>query len=126
MNKHAYNSTEPLWEQETLQTADAVARAAHLWIHSLWQDDSRPSEERRALAGGLVSGLCDHLELSPRVREVVAYVYSLIDDEGDEALELSRTMLAAGTTPSLHFAYQKGRSEAGGILEMLAYHEKSH
>lgn len=126
MNKYTDNSTEPQWEDETLQTADAVARAAHLWIRSLWQDESRPCEERRALAGGLVSGLCDHLELSPRVREVVAYVYSLIDDDGAEALQRSRAMLTSDTTPSLHFAYQKGRAEAGGILEMLAYHEKAH
>ena len=124
MKTHNHNRAETPWEDDTLQTADAVARAAHLWIRSLWQDESRPGEERRALAGGLVSGLCDHLDLSPRVREVVAYVYSLIDDDGDQALELSRTMLESGTTPSQHFAYQMGRTEAGGILEMLAYHEK--
>ena len=124
MNNFTYNIAETPWEDDTLQTADAVARAAHLWVRSLWQDESRPGEERRALAGGLVSGLCDHLDLSPRVREVVAYVYNLIDDEGEQALQLSRTMLASGTTPSLHVAYQKGRTEAGGILEMLAYHEK--
>ena len=126
MNRYTETRTESQWEDDTLQTADAVARAAHLWVRSLWQDESRPSEERRALAGGLVSGLCDHLELSPRVREVVAYVYSLIDDDGVNALQQSRDMLTSATTPSLHFAYQKGRSEAGGILEMLAYHEKSH
>jgi len=123
MNQHNYNASNTYVPDSSLETADAVARAAHIWIRSLWQDETQVDEERRALAGGLVSGLCDRLELSPRVREVVAYVYTLLDNEGDRALAVSRTMMDSRTTKLL-LAFEKGRSEASAILEMLAYHEK--
>lgn len=123
MNQHNYDTTNTYAADNSLETADAVARAAHIWIRSLWQDETQADEERRALAGGLVSGLCDRLELSPRVREVVAYVYTLLDNEGDQALAVSRTMMDSRTTKLL-LAFEKGRSEASAILEMLAYHEK--
>lgn len=123
MNQHNYDTTNTYAADNSLETADAVARAAHIWIRSLWQDETQVDEERRALAGGLVSGLCDRLELSPRVREVVAYVYTLLDNEGDRALAVSRTMMDSRTTKLL-LAFEKGRSEASAILEMLAYHEK--
>lgn len=124
MNQHNYDTTQTYVPDNSLETADAVARAAHIWIRSLWQDETQADDERRALAGGLVSGLCDRLELSPRVREVVAYVYTLLDNDGDEALVVSRTMMESRTAKSL-LAFERGRSEANAILEMLAYHEKS-
>jgi len=80
--------------------------------------------ERHALAGGLVAGLCERLDLDPRVRELVAYVYALLDDEGSQALSVSRMMLDQPIPPARLMAYQKGRSEAAGIIEMLAYHDR--
>lgn len=114
MNQHNYN---------ILDTADAVARAAHIWIRSLWLDESRADEERQALAGGLLAGLCDRLDLSPRVQEIVAYIYTLLDDDSDDALALSRSMMNAQSA-EFRRAFAQGRSEAGAILEMLAYHER--
>ncbi len=107
--------------RHTLGTADAVARATHIWIRSLCLNEMQEAGERRALAGGLVAGLCERLALDPRVRELVAYVYALLDDEGSQALSVSRMMLDQPIPPAKLLAYEKGRSEAAGIIEMLAY-----
>jgi hypothetical protein len=108
----------------SLETADAVARATHLWIRALCMNEMHEPDERHALAGGLVAGLCERLALDPRIRELVAYVYALLDDEGSQALSVSRMMLEQPIPPARLFAYQKGRSEAAGIIEMLAYHDR--
>jgi hypothetical protein len=107
---------------QSLATADAIARAAHLWIRSLCLNELYEDNERLALAGGLVAGLCERLELDSRVQELVTYVYALLDDEGGQALTVSRTMLNQSVSAFDYAAYEKGRSEAAGIVEMLAYH----
>ena len=107
---------------KSLETADAIARAAHIWIRSLCLNELYEAEERLALAGGLVAGLCERLELDSRVQELVTYVYALLDDEGGQALTVSRTMLNQSVSAFDYSAYEKGRSEAAGIVEMLAYH----
>ena len=106
------------------ETADAVARATHIWVRSLCLNEHQEEHERHALASGLVAGLCERLVLDPRVRELVAYVYALLDDEGSQALSVSRMMLDRPIPPSNRDAYEKGRSEAVGIIEMLVYHDK--
>lgn len=105
-----------------LETADAVARAAHLWVRSLCLDQSFAPGERNSLAGGLVAGLCERLELDPRVRELVAYVYAFLDEEGGQALAISRMMLNAPVPASQRKAYERGRDEAAAIVEMISYH----
>ena len=109
----------------SLTTADAIARAAHIWIRSLCLNDLYEADERRALAGGLVAGLCARLELDSRVQELVTYVYALLDDEGGQALTVSRTMLSQSVSALHYSAYEKGRSEAAGIVEMLGYHSET-
>ena len=109
----------------SLETADAVARAAHIWIRSICLNETQDEDERYALAGGLVAGLCDRLALNPKVRELVAYVYTLMDNEGGQALVVSRMMLDQPVPAPLHRAYQRGRSEAAGIVEMLAFYDRS-
>ena len=113
---------DPSGEKHSLETADAVARAAHLWIRSLCHNQGYKPAERPCVAGGLVAGLCERLELDPRVRELVAYVYALLDDEGAQALSISRMMLDKPVPKSQRQAYEKGRLEAAAIVEMLAYH----
>ena len=107
---------------QSLETADAIARAAHIWIRSLCLNELYEDNERLALAGGLVAGLCERLELDSRVQELVTYVYALLDDEGGQALTVSRTMLSQSVSTFDYSAYEKGRAEAAGIVEMLAYH----
>ncbi len=108
----------------SLEAADAVARATHIWVRSLCLNEHQEEHERHALASGLVVGLCERLVLDPRIRELVAYVYALLDDEGSQALSVSRMMLDRPIAPSNRDAYERGRSEAVGIIEMLAYHDK--
>ena len=108
----------------SLDTADAVARTAHIWVRSLCLNEHEDEKERHALAGGLVAGLCERLELDPRIRKLVAYVYALLDNEGGQALSVSRMMLERPVPPSMRQAYEKGRFEAAGIIEMLAYYDK--
>ena len=107
----------------SLRTADSVARAAHLWIRSVCLHEMQTEEERFALAGGLIAGLCERLELNPRVRELIAYVYTLLTDEGVQALTISRMMLDQPVPLPLRQAYERGRDEAAGIVEMLKFHD---
>ena len=112
-------------DDQTLETADAVARAAHIWIRSIYLNETQREEERQALAGGLVAGLCERLALNPRIRDLVAYVYTLLDNDSSQALAVSRMMLDQPVPLSKRHAYERGRTEAAGIVEMLAYHDKT-
>lgn len=80
--------------------------------------------ERHSMACGLIAGLCDRLELDPRVQQLVAYVYALLDDEGARSLAASRVMLRDSIKPPDLPAYRKGEAEAAAIVEMLAYHKR--
>ena len=122
MNSEADTNMNTILEDQFLETADAIARAAHIWIRSLCLNELYEAGERQALAGGLVAGLCERLELDSRVRELVTYVYALLDDEGGQALAISRMMLHQSAPAFNRAAYEKGRSEAAGIVEMLTYH----
>ena len=120
MKSDSGDDSEDLVRDCSLETADAIARAAHIWIRSLCLTELQEPPERYAIACGLIAGLCERLELDPKVQELVAYVYALIDDEGAQALATSHLMLAR-SVPSLHrHAYRKGRSEAAAIVEILA------
>lgn len=122
MSNAADTDMNPVLAGQSLETADAVARAAHIWIRSLCLNELYEAGERQALAGGLVAGLCERLELDTRVRDLVTYVYALLDDEGGQALAVSR-MMHRQSAPAFNLeAYVKGRSEAAGIVEMLTYH----
>ena len=123
MKNNISNRLDSALADSTLETADAVARAAHIWIRSIYLYEMQEEDERYALAGGLVAGLCERLALNPQVRELVAYVYTLLNDEGGQALEVSRMMLDQPVPAPLRRAYQRGRSEAAGIVEMLAFHD---
>jgi len=111
-------------KDDSLETVDAVARAAHIWVRSLCLSEFQTEEERHAIAGGLITGLCRHLELDARIQELVLYVYTLLDDEGNQALAISRLMLDQPIPRSTRHAYNKGKTEAAGIVEMLGYHDQ--
>ena len=108
---------------DSLETIDAVARSAHLWIRSLCLNEVQTEEERYAIASGLVAGLCERLALNHRIQPLVAYVYTLLDNEGNQALAVSRLMLEQPAPRSMRGAYARGKAEAVGIVEMLGYHD---
>ncbi len=120
MKSDSGDDSEDLDRDCSLETADAIARAAHIWIRSLCLTELQEPPERYAIACGLIAGLCERLELDPKVQELVAYVYALIDDEGAQALATSHLMLARSVPSQHRHAYRKGRSEAAAIVEMLA------
>ena len=105
-----------------LETADAVARAAHLWIRNLYLTECSSGPERQAVAGGLVDGLCERLELDPRIRDLIAYVYTMLDGQTETTLSVSRLMLSRHDSTGLRSAYSRGRLEAAAIVEMLSFH----
>ena len=120
MKSDSRDDSKNLAGDSSLATADAVARAAHIWIRSLCLTELQEPPEHHAIACGLITGLCERLELDPKVQELVAYVYALIDDEGAQALATSHLMLARSVPAKHRHAYRKGRSEAAAIVEMLA------
>ena len=120
MKSDSGHDSKKLAGDYSLETADAIARAAHIWIRSLCLTELQEPSERYAIACGLISGLCERLELDPKVQELVAYVYALIDNEGAQALATSHLMLARSVPSQHRHAYKKGRSEAAAIVEMLA------
>ena len=121
MKKHINQQPVLSLSDSSLETADSVARAAHIWIRSICLNEMQKENERYALAGGLIAGLCERLALNPRIRELVAYVYTLLDNEGGQALTVSRMMLDQPVPTPLRHAYDRGRSEAAGIVEMLTF-----
>ena len=126
MKKNCSNNFDSSVESDTLETADAVARAAHIWIRSLCLSEMQSEDERHALAGGLVAGLSERLILTPRVQQLIAYIYLLLDNEGGQALAMSRLLLDQHVPPSKLHAYERGRVEAGEIVEMLAFHDQKN
>ena len=120
MQRNRRDNSDNIAGDYSLATADAIARAAHIWIRSLCLTELQEPPERHAIACGLITGLCERLELDPKVQELVAYVYALIDDEGAQALATSHLMLARSVPSQHRHAYRKGRSEAVAIVEMLA------
>ena len=104
-----------------LEAADAVARAAQLWVRSLDLTEPRDRHERRSLASGLLAGLCERLGLDPRTLGLVSYAYSLMDGDGNQALAVSRSMLRRPSLGAERQAFERGHGEAALIVEMLAY-----
>ena len=125
MRRNGNDSFDIPVNDDPLETADAVARAAHIWIRSLCLNEMQEQDDRYSLARGLIAGLCERLALDARIRELVAYVYTLLNNEGSQALAVSRTMLDHAAPITKPHAYARGRSEAARIVEMLAGHDQN-
>ncbi len=113
------NKRELRMHDGALETVDAVARAAHFWNLSIGRELSIGAYERNAVAGGLLAGLCEGLAIESPLRELVAYVYAILDNEGSQALAISRIMLIPPGPERLRCAYEKGRTQAHGIVARL-------
>ncbi len=115
-----------LRQKQTLElvVVDHVARAAHLWIRHLIMSEqltavteSRPIRE--ALVGGLISEVCELLQLKPQERKLTAYVYALLDQEAGMALKTSRRILKKDREPLLESAFQMGQNEGRKLVGKL-------
>ena len=76
MLRFSEQTINPSSGHNPLETADAVARAAHLWIRSLCLGDHYEANERQCIAGGLVAGLCERLELDPRAEGMLGWQHA--------------------------------------------------
>ena len=103
-----------------LEAADSVARAVFLWVRFLGTTEPRTIREQRCLAAGLIAGLCERLEIEPRVLALVSYAYTLMDGEIDQALTISRTLPYRPTRAREREAFDRGLGDAALIAEMLA------
>ena len=107
---------------DSLAIADAVARAAHIWIRSLCLNEFQQADERHSMACGLVMGLCERLDVDPRIHELITYLYVLLDNDADGSLVSTRVILQQAMAPENLPAWQRGMQEAEAIVEMLVYH----
>jgi len=114
------NAAVPCVGDAPLDAADAVARAVFLWARCLGTTEPRSAREQRCLAAGLMSGLCEQLQLEPHVLALVSYAYTLMDGETDQALAVSRSLLIRPDRVREREAFDRGLGDAAVIAEMLA------
>jgi hypothetical protein len=111
-------------DDDSLAIADAVARAAHIWIRSLCLNELQQADERRSMASGLITGLCERLNVDPRIQELITYLYALFDD-ADGSLDSTRVISHKAMTPENLATYQRGMQEAEAIVELFVYHRNT-
>jgi hypothetical protein len=107
-----------------LEVIDRVARAAHLWVrHGRTQraGDSfdRDATARHNLAAGIISGICDALDLDRRIAVFSAYAYALLDNETEHALEVAYPLFHDQIDTANRAAFQAGRDAADGLIDLL-------
>ncbi|HEX5764971.1 MAG TPA: hypothetical protein VFY27_05335 [Woeseiaceae bacterium] len=107
---------------DSLAIADAVARAAHIWIRSLCLNEFQEADERRSMASGLIAGLCERLDVDPRIHQLITYIYALLDNDADGSLDSTRDILQKAMAPENLSARQRGVQEAEAIVELFVYH----
>jgi phage shock protein PspC (stress-responsive transcriptional regulator) len=109
-------------DDDSLAIADAVARAAYIWIRSLCLNEFQQADERRFMASGLIAGLCERLDVDPSIHELITYIYALLDNDADGSLDSTRVISQKAMAPENLSARQRGVQEADAIVEMLVYH----
>lgn len=106
---------------DALGIVDAIARVTHLWVRHLEPDTSRWSDDSHlAFLGGLIRGLCRHLDQPEGTAPWVAYAYVLLDGHGGDALRSVRRLLAASADPGLREDSERGSSEAVSIVTLIS------
>jgi hypothetical protein len=103
-----------------LEVIDRVARAAHLWIrHMRNRRPARQGPARHNLAAGIISGLCDALNLDRRIAVFSAYAYALLDNETEHALAVAYPLFHDQIDTADRAAYQAGRDAADELVSVL-------
>lgn len=109
-------------QQQVLEAADRVARAAHLWIrHGHAAGFPSPvTVGGDEVVAGIIFGLCDALDLDERHALLSAYVYALIDGRGGEAVVVAHSMLRRGEDEAGRSGYRQGLRAASDLVASLA------
>jgi len=101
-----------------LEQVDAIAQSVHLWTRCRdYQGVVRTG--RQAFAGGMISGLCDHLGIDERVRELASYAFALLDDCGRQALPVTRILLGEAGLAGDAEAWSEGSRDARAFCASL-------
>jgi|GEM_PF-2221232 len=111
-----------------LDTADRIARATHLWLrqHAVMHGaacpvDGSPGNERHMqwVVAGLISGLCDHLQLTAQHAALAAYAYALLDGSGSDSLEIAAILSDTRSKRRTSTVFTLGCSLACEMLALL-------
>jgi hypothetical protein len=110
----------------TLETVNRVARAAHLWIrHKQAAAPFVPSttvvQADHELAAGVISGLCDALNLDGQHALLSAYAYALLEGEDDQALHTAHALFEQGSSTAEAIAYREGKLMALEIIGVVQF-----
>lgn len=110
-------------QQQVLEAADRVARAAHLWIRhgNTIQLPSEGPGAREDLIAGIIFGLCNALELDERHALLSAYVYALIDGDAAEALLVAQSMFRRRAELCGDTVYQQGLQAATDLIALIEW-----
>ena len=110
-------------QQQVLEAADRVARAAHIWIchGNAVRFPSDGQGAREDLIAGVIFGLCNALELDEQHALLSAYVYALIDGEAAEALLVAQSMLRRREGLCGDTAYQQGLQAAQDLISLIEW-----
>jgi hypothetical protein len=103
----------PADHQQVLEVADRVARAAHIWIRHGYPG------ARTDLVAGLISGLCDALELHDAHALLAGYAYTLIEGETVDALVTARSMLHRQSDSRYGPDFRAGLQAARDLIVLL-------
>lgn len=115
-------------ELADLEIIDRVARASHLWIRHRRAVGASGSTGyspvmRHSLAAGVISGLCDQLELDRRCAVYSAYAYALLDSETEHALAIAYLLVNQQIEKKYRPAFQEGREAAANLMAILKWPE---
>ena len=110
----------------TLETVNRVARAAHLWIRhkkaaTIFTSAATVKQPDHQLAAGVISGLCDALELDGQTALLSAYAYALLEGEDEHALHTARALLEQGRATTKAPAYRDGKLVALDIIGVVQF-----
>ncbi len=78
------------------------------------------------MAAGLISGLCEALELGHRYAVYSAYAYALLDDQTEHALAVAYPLFHPPIDKGNRAAFQAGREAADDLIAMLKWPELDH
>jgi len=109
-----------------LETIDRVARAAHLWIrHGQAGRYLTPipgvSQTQHNLAAGLITGLCDALELDDQCALMSAYAYALLDGETEHALAIAYALSDRQIESKYQRFFLAGRAAADKLIAVVQH-----
>lgn len=109
-------------QQQVLEAADRVARAAYLWVRhgNAIAFPSAVAADGDDVVAGIISGLCTALELDERHVLLSAYAYALIDGHAGEALVVARSMLGRSDEEPARSGYRQGLRAASDLVALVA------